>query len=47
MQPHVHVGVLEFGIFFLMLLIAGFLIRIVETRWPDSPVGRALGFVYG
>lgn len=47
MQPHVHVGALEFVIFVLMFLLAGFLLRVLQTRYPDTPAGKALGFIYG
>lgn len=47
MTPHVHVGVLEFGVFLAMLLLAGFILRVLQLRYPDSPVGKALGFLYG
>lgn len=32
--------------FLAMLIIAGALIRYIESMWPDSWIGRALGVVY-
>ena len=43
---HIHVSALDFTVFLAELLIALFLIRMVEARWPDSTVGRALAFVH-
>lgn len=28
------------------LLIVGYLIRVVQAKWPDSTVGKALLFIY-
>lgn len=47
MSPHVHIGLLEFGIFLAMYLVAGFLLRVLQLRYPDSPFGKALGFIHG
>lgn len=32
--------------FFAALMIVGGTIRVVEHKWPDSMVGRALGVAY-
>jgi len=32
--------------FLFLLLIVGTLIRLVEVHYPDTPVGRALSFIY-
>lgn len=39
-------NVINFLHFTAMLLIAGAFIRVIELRWPDSAVGRALGVIY-
>jgi len=43
---HVHAGVLDAIIFAAYLLVIGFILRWVETRYPDSAVGKALAFIY-
>ena len=43
---HVHIGAVNALIFLAYLLIVGFLLRAAETRWPDSPLGKALAFIY-
>lgn len=47
MKPHVHVGVLEFVIFLLMLLVAEFLLRQITTTYPDSAIGKAVAYIHG
>lgn len=47
MTPHVHVGALEFLIFALMYVILGFLLRQIQTRYPDSPFGKAVAYIHG
>lgn len=32
--------------FFAMLLLAGFVIRFIETTWPDTTVAKALLYLY-
>lgn len=36
----------EFVQFLANLIIAGALIRVVQTNWPDSPVSRVFSVVY-
>lgn len=43
---HFHVGTFEFLKFVFMLLIAGFLIRTVEIKWPQSKFSQALAYIY-
>lgn len=43
---HVHAGVLDAIIFAMYLLIVGFVLRWVETRYSDTPVGKALSVIY-
>lgn len=43
---HFHVGTFEFLKFFMMLLIAGFLIRTIEISWPQSKISQALAYIY-
>jgi hypothetical protein len=43
---HVHAGVLDATIFAAYLLIVGFILRWIETRYPDSFLGKALAFIY-
>lgn len=47
MSPHVHAGVLEFVVFVAMLVLALFLFRAIETRYPDSPFGKGLVYLHG
>lgn len=35
--------ILEFA---ALLLLVGALFRVIETKWPDSAVGKALAFIY-
>lgn len=44
--PHLHIGFIEFLTFLLYLLIAGFLIRMLEISAAHSKVGQALSFIY-
>jgi len=32
--------------FAAILLLVGTVLRLVETKWPDSAVGKALAFIY-
>lgn len=32
--------------FAALLLLVGALFRVIETKWPDTPVGKALAFIY-
>ncbi len=43
---HVHVGALNALIFLAYLLIVGFSVRVISARFPDSPLGQALAFIY-
>lgn len=43
---HVHIGMPEFVQFVAMLALAGFLWRSVAARLSDSPVGKAMAFIY-
>lgn len=47
MPAHIHLGVVDFVIFALFYLILGFLLRQAQTRWPDSPFGKALAYIHG
>lgn len=47
MTPHVHVGALELLIFALMYLVLGFALRQIQTRYPDSPFGKAVAYIHG
>lgn len=44
---HIHAGVLDFVVIALFYLILAFLLRQVQTRWPDSPFGKALAYLHG
>jgi hypothetical protein len=43
---HVHVSALSLATFIAQLLVAGFLIRLVQIKFPDSTLGKALGVLY-
>lgn len=43
---HVHAGVLDAVIFAMYLLIVGFILRFIETRYPDTAIGKALSVIY-
>lgn len=43
---NLQIGVMGFLTFLAYLVIAGFLIRGVTSRYPDSTVSKALGFIY-
>jgi hypothetical protein len=44
--PHLHIGFVEFLTFVLYLLIAGFLIRMVEISMHSNILGQSLSFIY-
>lgn len=46
MAPHVHVGLIEFFIIGLNVLIFSFLWRMAAYYLQDSAVGRAMAAVY-
>ena len=46
MKAHVHVGALEVFHFALMLVIVGFLFRMIEYKFPESKVAQALSVIY-
>jgi len=41
-----HVGLLGFMTMLAYLLLAGFLLRTIESKYPDSAAGKALAFIY-
>lgn len=41
-----HIGVLGFFTFLCYLLIAGFLIRSLAAKYPDSSISKALAYIY-
>lgn len=43
---HLHASALDFLVFMAYFLLAGFLVRVVATRWPDSGLSKALAFVH-
>lgn len=46
MTVHVHASALEFLIVVAYMVIAGFFFRVIETRYPDSAIGKALAFIH-
>lgn len=44
--PHMHVGFIEFIFFVFYLLLAGFLLRVLEITCANNQVGKALSFIY-
>ena len=44
--PHMHVGFIEFIFFVFYLLLAGFLLRVLEITMHSNSVGKALSFIY-
>lgn len=44
--PHMHIGFVEFLTFLLYLLVAGFLIRMVEISMHNNVIGSSLSFIY-
>jgi hypothetical protein len=45
-KGHVHIGAVEVLSFAMMLIIVGFFMRTVETRYSETPLGKALAFIY-
>jgi hypothetical protein len=43
---HMHIGAAEFAQFLCMLIITGFLWRSLAAKLADSPVGKAMAFIY-
>jgi hypothetical protein len=43
MNNHVHVGSLSFLVTAANVIILMFLMRFAALKWPDSPIGKALG----
>lgn len=41
-----HIGTLGFFTFLCYLLIAGFLLRSIAAKFPDSSFAKAIGFIY-
>lgn len=41
-----HIGVLGFATFLCYLMIAGFLLRSLSAKFPDSSFAKAIGFIY-
>lgn len=46
MQPHVHVGVVEFLTVVCYVLIFTFFWRLLAARWSETSTGRAMAAVY-
>jgi hypothetical protein len=44
--PHLHIGFVEFLTFLLYLLVAGFLIRMIEISMHSNLIGQSLSFIY-
>lgn len=44
-MPHLHVSAIDFVIFFAMLVVGLFIMRMVSVRFPDSSIGKALAFI--
>lgn len=45
-MPHVHIGIVEFFVTGLYVLIFSFLWRALAARLSDKPLGRAMAAVY-
>lgn len=45
-SPHLHIGFIEFLIFFMYFIIAGFILRVLEITMHANPVGQALSFIH-
>jgi hypothetical protein len=43
MNNHVHVGSLSFLITAAHVILVMFFMKWVALKWPDSPIGKALG----
>lgn len=43
---HVHVGFAEAAQWLALMVVVGFLWRSVSARLSDSPVGKAMSFIY-
>lgn len=43
---HVHVGAINALVFLAYLIIIGTLLRLIATRYPDNPIGKAIQFIY-
>lgn len=43
---HVHASALEFLIWVAYAMIFGFFARVIETKYPDSAMGKALAFIH-
>ena len=44
--PHLHIGFVEFLIFLLYFIVAGFLLRVVEIAMHNNALGQALSFIH-
>jgi hypothetical protein len=44
--PHIHIGFVEFLIFFLYFIIASFFVRVLEIWMSQNAVGQALAFIH-
>jgi len=42
---HVHVSALEFLVTVAYMIIGGFFLSVIATRYPDSQVSKALAFI--
>ena len=43
---HVHVGAINALIFLAYLIVIGTILRLIATRYPDNPIGKAIQFIY-
>lgn len=41
-----HIGVLGAATFACYLIIVGFLFRSISAKYPDSPIAKAIGYIY-
>jgi hypothetical protein len=45
-MPHVHISGIEAVKIALVVTIYLAVLRVVELKWPDSSVGKALSFIH-
>lgn len=46
MNAHVHVGFVDVVQFALMLAIVGFFWRTAAAKLSDTPIGKAMAYIY-
>ena len=44
--PHLHIGFIEFLIFFMYFIVASFLVRVLEVWMGQNAFGQALNFIH-